>query len=161
MRSATSQWFCLNNKWVTGRPMPCGLRTSPTTGVERRVSCPHSMRMTPILEVHGRTHLTAFAMRHRPHTSIESLPDQRAGVGNTCRHGAPRPPLAGGPMGTCGNPGLTCNGLDAWQHWMAHVEVQDHSMGAGPGYSCRATLPTRSVVTLARWPVASSNGPRL
>jgi hypothetical protein len=75
--------------------MPCGLRTLPATNVERRVSFPHLMRATPTPEARNGPCLAAFAMRHRPHASTRSLPEQRAGARNAYIHGAPGPPELG------------------------------------------------------------------
>jgi hypothetical protein len=96
--------------------MPCGLCTSPATGLERRVSCPRSMRAAPTPGARDGPLLSAFAMHHRPRASTRSLPEQRARARNTCRHGAPGPPLAGGHTGTCGNPGFIRNSPDTWYH---------------------------------------------
>jgi hypothetical protein len=53
----------------------------PTTSVEMRVSCPHSIRVVPTPEARNGPCLAAPAMRHRPHASTRSLSEQIVGLG--------------------------------------------------------------------------------
>lgn len=107
---------CLDNPLVTGAPH--GLWITHTAFHWCAMVCTHPAFNAggPPHQRHTTTCFAVVAMRHIPHASTGSLSEQRAWARNACIRGGIGPPLAGGLVITCGNPGLTCNGLDTWSY---------------------------------------------